>query len=142
MELFRFMSKEEFSKLIKGEVLYNYTIHIGKTNSVGFCFLSLKEYKPEEAIHFLSGIVNMEVCVKIRTKDKFKKSYGIYAKSLNKTQNVDVELFFDLLLGLSKIEKMKVTEYTCKKYSLENIEILSYAKPIWGKSNWDWKSIN
>ena len=69
MELFRFMSNEEFKKLKNGEILYNDTIHIGRTNSVGFCFLNLNEYKPEDAIHFLSGIVNAEVCVKIRTKD-------------------------------------------------------------------------
>lgn len=142
MELFRFMSNEEFKKLKKGEILYNDTIHIGRTNSVGFCFLNLDEYKPEDAIHFLSGIVNAEVCVKIKTKEKFKKSYGIYAKPLNKASVIDVDFFFDLLIGLPKVERMKVIEYTCKNYSLNNVEIISYAKPIWGENNWDWKLIN
>ena len=142
MEYFRFMSKKEFNKLKKGEELYNETVHIGKTNSIGFCFLRLDEYEPEDAIHFLSGIVNAEICVKIKTKHKLKKCYGIYAKPLNKLSKIDKDFFFDLLIGLPKIERMKVNEYTCKNYSLNDVEILSYAIPIWGENNWDWKLIN
>lgn len=57
MEVFRFMSKLEFAKFMNGEVLKNTTDHSNgsKTNSKGFCFLNLKEQKPEEAIHFLTG---------------------------------------------------------------------------------------
>ena len=57
MEVFRFMSKLEFAKFMNGELLKNTTDHSNgsKTNSKGFCFLNLKEQKPEEAIHFLTG---------------------------------------------------------------------------------------
>ena len=39
MKIFRFMSRAEFEKYKNNEVLKNDTKHIGKTNSVGFCFL-------------------------------------------------------------------------------------------------------
>ena len=47
MKLFRFMSKEEFNKYLKGEELINEIKHIGNTNSKGFCFMNLEDYYAE-----------------------------------------------------------------------------------------------
>ena len=66
MELFRFMSNEEFKKLKNGEILYNDTIHIGRTNSVGFCFLNLNEYIQNILLEYLYLLIlnNIQIHIK------------------------------------------------------------------------------
>ena len=88
MEVFRFMSKEEFKKYMNGEELVNKKEHRAKTNSKGFCFLDLKDFTPEEAIHFLSGIVSFDVCAVFETNTKLNKTYGVYAKPIKKEGSI------------------------------------------------------
>lgn len=78
MKLFRFMSKEEFRKLVNGEELENNKVHEGKTNSIGFCFMKEDICNiPEYAYNYLSGIVSKDICVKFETEIDLKKGYGI-----------------------------------------------------------------
>ena len=80
MILHRFCSKKEFEAYQRGELLVNVTDHSVKrgsaSTSVGFCFF--KE-DPEEAKHWLSGIVDFDVCITVELKstDVFK-SKGRY----------------------------------------------------------------
>ena len=92
MKVFRFMSMQELEKYKRGEILKNDTIHKGRTNSVGFCFLDAEEYKPEQAFHFLSGVVCPYICVVFETKTKLNKTYGIYAKPIKNESLIDILL--------------------------------------------------
>lgn len=141
MEVFRFMSKNELNKLIKGNKLENTIIHLGKTNSIGFCFLDLNEYKPEEAIHFLSGIVNAEVCVKFKMKKKLNKTNGTYAKHKALEGLLINKSFLEMILDIKNTETFVANEYCTTEYSLDDVEILSYAIPIWGIDEWNWQSV-
>ena len=128
MKLFRFMSKKEFDKLKKGEVLINTTIHKGFTNSVGFCFMNVNDNNPEYAYMFLSGIVSDEVCVVFQTNKKLKKSWGRYASPYG--------AFFDTMM---------IDEYCTKNYSLQDFKIIKYTTKIpsaWDEdADWNWKEI-
>lgn len=79
MTLHRFMSKREYDALMTGEVLRNETDHgaMGqKTDSVGFCFFP---EPPDEAIHWLSFIVDADLCVTMEIPDAMvRKSQGRY----------------------------------------------------------------
>lgn len=70
MILHRFMSNDEYRRLVAGEVLENTTQHhadYGKlTTSVGFCFFP---EDPEKAIHWLCGNVFPEQCVTLDIPD-------------------------------------------------------------------------
>ena len=137
MKLFRFMSRKEFKKYINEEELINnqnhHLNHKSKTNSIGFCFLNLDEYKPEEALHFLSGIVDLDICAVFEVnEDKVKETYGIYAR-----QDVNISLF-DILIG--KIPSFEAKEYCTTKYSNKDFKLLKYAIPEWSnKEQWNWK---
>ena len=101
MILIRFMSNDEFSKLISGQELYNDKIHSGFTNSIGFCFfedygIDLSESEDairqsiESSINYnidmLSGIVSNDVCVVfdsldaelILSKGRYADPYGAF----------------------------------------------------------------
>lgn len=88
MKVFRFMSKVEFEKYRNSFTLKNNKKHEGRTNSIGFCFLNLEEYKPEEAMHFLSGIATFDVCAVFETNENLNRTYGIYAKPIKSTGNL------------------------------------------------------
>lgn len=81
MKVFRFMSKEEYIKLINGEKLVNTIKHKAHTTSIGFCFMNLKNDIPEVAFHYLIGLVCPDVCVIFNVKNKkiLTKGYGRYA---------------------------------------------------------------
>lgn len=120
MKYFRFMSLSEFDKLINKEKLYNNTKHDGRTNSLGFCFMNLKDDEPEEAYEYLSGVVSEEVCVLFETNKKLKESWGIYADPYG--------AFFDTIIR---------TEYCTTQYSIEDFKILKVAIPdLWEKWKW------
>lgn len=80
MILHRFCSKKEFEAYQRGELLVNVTDHSVKhgsaSTSIGFCFF--KE-DPEDAKHWLSGIVDFDECITVEVKstDVFK-SKGRY----------------------------------------------------------------
>lgn len=67
MILHRFCSEKEFAAFMCGETLTNYKSHgaargYAATTAVGFCFF---DDDPEKAIHRLSGIVDVDVCMTV-----------------------------------------------------------------------------
>lgn len=115
MILHRFMSKQEYNALIAGDDLHSCKIHklTGQhTDSVGFCFFP---EEPDEAIHWLSWIVNADVCVTMDIPDDLlTKSRGRYR---------DVEK--DKGLGLfDPIPMIWRTEYCLTDYSLRTVRVL------------------
>ena len=131
MKIFRFMSRAEFEKYKNNEVLKNNTKHVGKTNSVGFCFLNLEDFTPEEAMHFLSGIATFDICAVFETKEKLNKTFGIYAKPINKTGNI-AEDFMNLL---SNLKSFRADEYCTTEYSKEKMKLIKYSEGIWEQWN-------
>lgn len=81
MILHRFCSAREFEAYQRGDLLVNNTDHSvkrgGASTSVGFCFFS---EAPEDAKHWLSGIVDFDVCITVEVDDsEVNKSRGRYA---------------------------------------------------------------
>lgn len=109
MKLFRYMSKNEFNKLINGETLKNDKKHTGFTDSVGFCFMEGEEGTAEYCYDFLSGIVSNEVLVLFETDKELKKGYGRYADPYGS--------FFDTIMK---------TEYSITEYNKDIIKPLKY----------------
>lgn len=132
MKVFRFMSNEEFEKYNKNITLKNNKKHDGKTNSVGFCFLNMKEYTPEEAMHFLSGIVAFDVCAVFETKDKMQKTYGVYAKPIKSTGN-PMEDLLNIFSGFT--DRFTANEYCTTEYNKETMKLLKYSEEIWKQWN-------
>lgn len=72
MILHRFCSSAEYDAFMRGEVLKNNTDHGARrgysvTSSIGFCFFS---EDPEDAIHWLSGIVDLDYCLTFDIPDE------------------------------------------------------------------------
>ena len=129
LEVFRFMSEEEFEKFKKGEILQNNKKHTSKTNSVGFCFLDLKDYKPYKAMHFLSGIVSFDVCAIFEVdRNKLKQTWGVYAKPIAYTGNFLIDL---LNLYNDYEKKFTATEYCTTKYNNKDFKLINYSKNLW-----------
>lgn len=128
MKIFRFMSNNEFEKYRSGETLRNNTIHKGKTNSVGFCFFNIDDFKPERAMHFLSGVATLEVCAVFETNKALNKTKGTYAKLPKSTGNVFVD-YMRIINGM--IDKFDAVEYCTNKYNSRNFKLLKYSKDIW-----------
>ena len=132
MRVFRFMSNEEFDKFRKGEVLKNNTKHIGRTNSVGFCFLNTEEFIPEKAFHFLTGVVCPEICVVLETETELKKTYGEYATPTEPKSLMDLFLHWN--------DSFRANEYCITSYSNKDFKLIKYAIPDWlNRDKWDWK---
>lgn len=130
MQVFRFMSKEEFEKFNNGETLQNSTVHRAKTNSTGFCFFDLKDYKPHEAMHFLSGLVSFEVCAVFEVdKSKLNQSWGVYHDL--KEPVIVGNLFIDILRALYSRECFTATEYCTTEYSNKDFKLIKYSENIW-----------
>ena len=123
MKIFRFMSKKEFDKLIRGEILKNNKHHSGRTNSVGFCFMKTSDNTPEYAYEFLSGVVDDDVCVVFETNKKMNKSWGVYADPYGR--------FFATITE---------DEYCTKEYSLEDFKIVEMAIRRFDKEKWAWEN--
>ena len=132
MKIFRFMSKVEFEKYKKNFTLKNNKKHEGKTNSVGFCFLNIEDFTPEEAMHFLSGIATFDVCAVFETEEKMQKTYGIYAKPLKSTGN-PMEDLINLLMGFT--DRFTADEYCITEYNKNNMKLLKYSENIWKQWN-------
>lgn len=79
MIVYRFMSKKEYNKLLKGETLTNDKVHTGNTISIGFCFMNMEDDEPEFAFQYLAGVVDEDICVVFETNKKLTKSWGTYA---------------------------------------------------------------
>ena len=132
MKLFRFMSYEEFKKYCKGAKMLNTTNHnkdnYKKTNSIGFCFFNYAEYKPEEMLHSVFGIVSCNICCIFETDRKnVRRTYGRYSQAINK----------------DSLERRTIIahEYCTIEYDKDTFKLLKYAIPDW--FNWEkWKWIN
>lgn len=132
MKVFRFMNKVEFEKYKRDFPLRNNKKHDGKTNSVGFCFFNLEEYTPEEAMHFLSGIVSFDICAVFETEEKLNKTYGVYAKPIKSTGNI----FEDLLNVFSGFaDRFTANEYCINEYNKKTMKLLKYSEEIWNQWN-------
>ena len=132
LQVFRFMSMDEFTKFNNGEILHNNTIHKAKTTSTGFCFFSLKDYKPHEAMHFLCGLVNFNICAVFEVdKNKLKESYGVYHKIKEPTEVGN--LFLDIIRALYNREWFTATEYCTTEYSNKDFKLLKFAEDIWSQ---------
>lgn len=86
MILHRFCSMKEFEAYKRGEVLSNPTNHSlkrgGASTSVGFCFFS---ESPERAKHWLSGIVDIDVCITVEVNPSdVVQSRGRYLGTKNR----------------------------------------------------------
>ena len=131
MILHRFMSEREFDDYQNGETLRNTTDHRKNgehTQSVGFCFFT---ENPDDAIHWLSGIVTDDVCVTFDVPDdKVIKSSGIYCDH-EKSDNSWGALFEDMLAAMfgdemPNVVKIERTEYCCTEYSDKDFRLLDY----------------
>lgn len=129
MQIFRFMSYDEFNKYRSGKVMRSKKDHSkkygSKTSSKGFCFLDTEDFTPEQAMHFLSGIVSFDVCAVFETDEILNKSFGIYAEHIES----DIDLLKLLVLGIEK--SFKATEYCTTEYDKRRYKLLKYSKDIW-----------
>lgn len=132
MKVFRFMSKVEFEKYKNNITLKNDKKHEQKTNSVGFCFLNMEDYTPEQAMHFLSGIVSFDICAVFETEEKLQKTYGVYAKPIKPTGN-PMEDLIKLLCGFN--ENFTADEYCITEYNKQKLKLTKYSEDIWKQWN-------
>ena len=136
MKVFRFMSKREFDKYMNGEELVNHTFHgtNANTNSVGFCFMKVDDFSPEEASHFLIGVVDPDVCAVFETEADLEETYGVYAKPLRKGT-------LEELLKKWR-ESFKAKEYCTESYNKDTFHLVEYSTDwfishVLGKE-WTW----
>ena len=113
-------------------ILKNNKKHDGKTNSIGFCFLNVEDFTPEEAMHFLSGIVTFDVCAVFETDEKLDKTYGIYAKPIKSTGN-PIEDLMNLFCGFN--ERFTADEYCITEYDKKRMKLIKYSEEIWKQWN-------
>lgn len=128
MKLFRFMGLGEFQKYCNGETLINNTNHKENgqaSNSIGFCFFNIADYKPEIMLHSLTGVANVSICVIFETKrENIRKSKGRYSRAINEYER----------------ESFIAKEYCTTTYSKDTFKLLEYAIPDWfNEEEWDWK---
>lgn len=143
MKVFRFMSIDEFRKYMLGYTLINNTNHHlkynNKTNSVGFCFFNLDDFKPEEVLHCLTGIVRCQICVIFEVENsKLIKSWGRYRKFSSIMDNgINVFRNYDELI---KSMSFIATEYCTKEYEKNTFKLIKYAIPDWyNTKKWEWR---
>lgn len=114
MKAYRFIGKEEYELLKKGETLFNNTkwSEMNDTNSVGFCFFSCRSTKMEKVVDYgldwLDFIAAKAYAIVAVEMEQMKKGFGWYANG-------------------------KMTEYSVTTYSIENV-IGIYQ---WKEIGWD-----
>lgn len=125
------MSIEEFAKFNNGEILHNDREHKAKTTSRGFCFFNLKDYEPHKAVHFLSGLVCFDVCAVFEVdKNKLKERWGVYAKPIQRTGN----LLIDLMCLYDNFDRrFTATEYCTTEYSNKDFKLIKFSENIWNQ---------
>lgn len=140
MKVFRFMSLIELGRYLNEIPLINNKEHSkeNKSTSKGFCFLSLGQYKPEIALHFLIGAIDKpDLCAIFEVDRKeLTKCYGIYAKVVPLEENTPkrTQRAID-----GTIEKIKVDEFCTSSYSKENFKLLKVAKTnLYERDKWEW----
>jgi hypothetical protein len=116
------MSEAEYEVLIAGGKLLNITDHHKEhgreTTSVGFCFFP---EDPDKAIHWLSGIVNTEMCVTLDIDDSIlTESTGIYRD----VDNDDIEGMSIIELMFTPAPQIERKEYCLTEYSLNVAKVI------------------
>lgn len=124
MKLYRYMSINEFNKMLAGIDIIGKTHLNARTVSVGVCFLgeNTEGFMPEECIEFLSGIVDNDVLVEfsVQNAENITESFGIYAKPF-----CDYD------------ETILVTEYCISKYNRDTFIPTRYAiVECWNHAKW------
>lgn len=113
VRLIRFMSEDELSKFLDGQLLENHT-KFEQNGSEGFCFFRADDLDPITAQHVLSGISEMEFMVEFYVEDKIfekmKKAEGAYH-----------------LPGKPMFEVTKLPEYSITEYNRRDF----YPFQIW-----------
>lgn len=110
MKVFRFMSNDELMEYLVGNRLYNDTVHKARTDSIGFCFLDMKDFTPEYAYKFLIGAIYPQVCAIFEVNENsLKKGYGVYHKPRTRPA-----------------EQMLVKEYSTKEYGRNDFKLVKY----------------
>ena len=140
MKVYRYMSREEFTKLINGTSLHNPTVRdTDYSTSCGFCFLAETttfvtfnfdgeeqtfEYTPEDCSSFLGGIVTEEVLVEFEVMDPqlLRSDFATYMNPISTEYE----------------ETIYITEYSCHTYDRTVLRPLRYklCKPN-GYTYWD-----
>lgn len=124
MELYRFMSHEEFNKLVKGETLVNATDHSEKRGAAstakGFCFGIGNEEQAKKDLRRLRGIVNTEILMVFEPKDidKFTPCQGRYVDY----EKIDAEGKFLDDYSIEDTPNKYFDEYCINNYSIKDIE--------------------
>lgn len=119
MKVMRFMSQAEFDKFLSGEVLQNYNDHRARTDAVGFCFLDADEYNPNDAYHFMSGVVSPEICAIFEVENApFKIGTGVYAAPLDDSM--------PFMMALFNTNTIDVKEYSITEYSRKSFKLVHY----------------
>ncbi len=116
MILYRFMSREELRRLQEGQTLINRSKHKGfLTKSHGFCFTT---DDPHDAIHYLSGNIDTEVCV------TFETLAPIFHKTKAWYRDVSKDMPESLPQSSRDVVGMWKTEYCTTQYSLRHVKII------------------
>lgn len=117
------MSSAEYEILIAGGKLTNTTDYHkergNKTTSVGFCFFP---EPPDKAIHWLSGIVNTEVCVTFDIDESLLTESTATYRDCEK-HNIECMSIFDIIFSPAPVIERK--EYCMTEYSLKEAKVLS-----------------
>lgn len=120
MIVHRFMSAEEYRRLVNGQLLVNESKHKGfRSESRGFCFTT---DEPKEAIHYLSGNVDTDYCVTMDIPESMlHKSKALYRD----WQNDDVMSYTSLPTNANDVPTVEKTEYCLTRYSVAKVRIIA-----------------
>lgn len=144
MKYMRFMGREEYEALMRGEELENHTDWkaVGKnSDSVGFCFFDTLE-APEERLSYALGVISLqtEYCVIFKCKGaRLRQGYGTYAKPVDITRIDQI----DRTLNHQNILRKK--EYSTEHYSNRTMvpvaagEIVLWGRPREKEYEIEWK---
>lgn len=122
MIVHRFMGAQECRALLEGKTLYNPTNHRKKdgkrSSSIGFCFFT---EEPDDAVHWLSGIVDLDYCVTMEVEDGYLlKSFGVYLDE--ERTDMSKPMNYEDFMREAKFKKR--VEYCRCRYSRKDVKIL------------------
>lgn len=129
LHVMRCMSKEEFDRYRKGEVLRNLSTHQGqRTDAIGFCFFPVSRASEtiEERLRYLAGIVSFDVVAVFATEP------GIWltpATGYYRNPKFDLEAINRLEVATSIMNKR--TEYCTTVYDKQMLKLEAWGRPYW-----------
>lgn len=125
----RCMSKEEFARYKNGETLRNLSTHSGqKTDSIGFCFFPVGHAceRIEDRLHYLSGIVSMDVVAVFATKP------GVWlTKSTGWYRNPDFDAAAMRRLEVATSILTRKIEFCTTVYDKDMFDLVGWGKPYY-----------